>query len=68
MPEVRAHHPIGRQQQLPRSDAVDGHVEQLPGPHDGEESVDVLEDSHHHLVLVLGRGLILGVGARVDNT
>jgi hypothetical protein len=37
----------------PGSHTVNGHVEKLPGPDDGEEPVDALKDGHHHLVLVL---------------
>ena len=37
-----------------RGDPVVCHVKQLPRPHDGEQSVDALEDGDHHLVLVLG--------------
>jgi hypothetical protein len=39
----------------PGSHTVNGHVEKLPGPDDGEEPVDALKDGHHHLVLVLPR-------------
>ena len=51
----------------PRRHAVYRHVEQLARPHDGEQAVDALEDGDHHLVLVPGRGFVLGVRARVDD-
>lgn len=50
-----------------RRHAVDRHVEQLAGPHDAEQAVDALEYRHHHLVLVLRGGAVLGMGARVDD-
>ena len=53
---------------LPGCHSVDCHVEDLPWPDDGEESVDALEDGHHHLVLVLGGRLVLGVSAGVDDS
>ncbi len=39
----------------PGSNTVNGHVEKLPGPDDGEEPIDALKNGHHHLVLVLRR-------------
>lgn len=44
--------------------SIDGHVQDPPGPHNVEEAVDVLEDGHHHLILVL-RGRPAG-GATVS--
>jgi hypothetical protein len=37
----------------PGSHTVNGHVEKLARPDDGEEPIDALKDGHHHLVLVL---------------
>ena len=36
-------------------------------PNDSEKTVDAFEDGNHHLILVLGRRLIFGVSARVDD-
>lgn len=44
--------------------AIDGHVENSPGPHNIEQAVDVLEDGNHHLILVFGSGSVDG---RVQN-
>lgn len=46
--------------------SVDGHVQDPPGPHDVEEAVDVLEDGHHHLILVLGGGPAGGATASLN--
>lgn len=32
--------------------SIDGHVQDPPGPYNVEKSVDVLEDGHHHLILI----------------
>ena len=41
-PEINTHH------------SIDGHVQQSSGPDNVEDSVNVLKDSLHHLILVLG--------------
>ena len=48
--------------------AVNGHVEQLPWPDNGKESVNALEDGDHHLVLVLGSRLVLRMCARMNDS
>ena len=34
--------------------SVNGHVEHPSGPHNGEDSVNVLKDKDHHFLLILG--------------
>lgn len=50
-----------------RCDAIYGHIEQFPGTHDAEKTVDALEDSDHHFVFVARGRFVFRVGARVDN-
>ena len=45
----------------------EGLTDELAGPDDREDAVHVLEDGEHHVLLGLGRLLVLRVTARVDD-
>ena len=50
-----------------RRDPVDGHKQELPRPHYGEYSVDVLEDAFENFALERWRWSVFRVEARVND-
>ena len=52
----------------PRSYPINGHVEQLARPHDGHQTINVLKNLRHHLILVLRGRLVFRVAARMDDS
>lgn len=48
--------------------SINCHVQHFPGPHNSEQPVNALENSHHHLILILWWRLIFRMCARVNDT